>query len=135
MIDFYYDIFNYDLKSHVDIKIKGKKIDFSYSYKFGKEGKYKIEYSFDYIPRTSYMFYNCKSLTRLDLSNFNSQNVSNIDHMFSGCESLISLDLSNFNIQNINGFLPIFKGCLSLKKENIITNDEKILKLIEFDKM
>ena len=47
----------------------------------------------------SYMFYNCKSLKELNLSNFNTQNVTNMFCMFECCESLKELNLSNFNIK------------------------------------
>ena len=47
------------------------------------------------------MFFACDSITSLDLSNFDTQNVTNMKYMFSGCISLSSLDLSNFNTQNV----------------------------------
>ena len=47
------------------------------------------------------MIYYC-SLTSLDLSNFNYNNVNNMSYIFYGCSSLISLDFSNFNINNVN---------------------------------
>ena len=47
--------------------------------------------------------------------------------MFDGCNSLISLDLSNFNTQNVTNMRGMLAGCNSLKKENLITNDNKIL--------
>ena len=34
------------------------------------------------------MFSYCHSLTNLDLSNFNTQNATDMNHMFSGCNSL-----------------------------------------------
>ena len=43
------------------------------------------------------MFNGCESLTSLDLSNFNTSSVENMENMFNGCKSLTSLDLSNFN--------------------------------------
>ena len=43
------------------------------------------------------MFYGCSSLTSLDLSNFESYNVYNMQGMFSGCTSLKFLDLSRFS--------------------------------------
>ena len=52
--------------------------------------------------------------------------------MFSNCKSLISLDLSNFNNQNVTNILLMFCNCESLKKENIITKDDKILKEFEW---
>ena len=48
------------------------------------------------------MLYNCLSLTSLNLSNFNTNNVYNMSGMFNRCSSLISLDLSNFNTNNVN---------------------------------
>ena len=83
------------------------------------------------VTDMSFMFSWCKSLTNLDFSNFNTQNVTNMCCMFDGCKSLISLDLSNFNTQNAN-MNCMLAGCNSLKRENIITKDDKILK--EFDK-
>ena len=75
------------------------------------------------------MFYDCDKLISLDLSNFNTQNVTNMSAMFEYCNSVIRLDLSNFNTQNVIHIFNIFWGCISLKKENIITQDNKILKL------
>ena len=51
-------------------------------------------------------------------------------NMFYGCYSLISLDLSNFNTQNVTNMNLMFYFCDSLKKENIITKDDKILKIL-----
>ena len=49
-----------------------------------------------YIINMPYMFYNCKNLTHLYLSGFNNTTVGNITSIFEGCSSLISLDISNF---------------------------------------
>ena len=38
------------------------------------------------------MFSNCYSLTSLNLSNFNTNNVNDMSYMFSGCSSLASLN-------------------------------------------
>ena len=49
-----------EIKENIEIRINGEKIEFSYKHKFGKEGKYKIEYLFKKcITRTTYMFSNC----------------------------------------------------------------------------
>ena len=56
---------------------------------------------------TDYMFFNCKSLLSLDLSNFNTQSVTNMESMFYDCKSLLSLDLSNFNTQNVTNMESI----------------------------
>ena len=75
------------------------------------------------------MFNECKSLKSIDLSNFNTQNVTNMNDMFRECKSLKSIDLSNFNTQNVTNMSDMFKGCIFLQKENIITKDNKIIKI------
>ena len=85
------------------IEINNEKILFSYKYKFKKEGKYKIKYSFhNLLTNCNYMFYNCWNLTNLDLSNFNTQNVKDMSCMFSNCKafkikSIITKDLRLLN--------------------------------------
>ena len=48
-----------------------------------------------------YLFCGCQSLTNINLSNFNTQNVTDMSYMFSYCKSLTNLNLSNFNTQNV----------------------------------
>ena len=74
------------------------------------------------------MFSECKSLTNLNLSNFNTQNVTNMGSMLSECKSLTNLNLSNFNAQNVTYIRFMFYGCESLKKGTVITKDTKIIK-------
>ena len=108
-----------EIKENIEIKINEKKINFSYTYKFEKEGKYKIEYLFkNNITKTNYMFEGCKSLTNLDLSNFNTQNVTKMNGMFKDCNSLIKLNLY-FNTQNVTDMSWMFWGCSSLTNINL----------------
>ena len=82
------------------------------------------------VTNMNKMFYGCSSLINLDLSTFNTQNVDNVEFMFSFCESLMFLNLSNFNIQNITSYFnkySMFKGCKSLKRENVIVDDDNII--------
>ena len=51
--------------------------------------------------------------------------------MFYKCESLTSIDLSNFNTQNVSDMGNMFDGCKLLKKKNIVINDDKIKKELE----
>ena len=102
------------------IEINNEKILFSYKYNFKNEGKYKIKYSFhNLLTNCNYMFYGCKNLTNLDLSNFNTQNVEDMSNMFSYCSSLTNLDLSNFNTQNVKNMSFMFSNCSSLTNLNL----------------
>ena len=71
------------------------------------------------------MFYECESLTNLNLSNFNTQNVIDMSYMFCFCESLTNLNI-NFNVQNVTAMNSMFSGCNSIKKDNIIIKDNEI---------
>ena len=75
----------------------------------------------------NHMFSDCSSLTSLNLSNFNTNNVTNMWYMFHNCPSLTYLNLSNFNSKNVKNMLFIFSG-LNKEKCKLICNDEEILK-------
>lgn len=62
----------------------------------------------------SNMFFDCSSLTTLDVSHFNTQNVTNMQGMFVNCKSLTSLDVSHFDTQNVKDMSGMFKNCSSL---------------------
>ncbi len=62
----------------------------------------------------SYMFGGCSSLTTLDLSNFDTSNVTNMDRMFEDCSSLTTLDLSSFDTSKVTDMEGMFNGCSSL---------------------
>jgi len=61
-----------------------------------------------------YMFYYCSSLKSLDVSKFNTSDVTNMSGMFDYCSGLTSLDLSNFNTSNVTDMGYMFFDCHSL---------------------
>jgi surface protein len=71
------------------------------------------------VTDMSYMFYGCNSLTNLDLSSFNTSNVTYMGYMFRGCNSLTNLDLSSFDTSNVtymkDMMKDMFDGCSSLQ--------------------
>ena len=60
------------------------------------------------------MFQNNYGITDLDLSSFNTSKVTNMSYMFSGCTSLTSLDLSRFDTSNVATMSFMFNKCKSL---------------------
>ena len=61
------------------------------------------------------MFSNCKNLSSLTLSeSFNTAKVTNMLFMFSGCNNLSSLDLSEFNTANVKNMSSMFRECYKL---------------------
>ena len=79
------------------------------------------------VTNMGYMFYNCSSLTSLDVTHFNTANVTNMSRMFSSCSSLTSLDVRNFNtanVMNMNGMFSYSVALTSLYLTNF--NTEKV---------
>ncbi|MCH5248911.1 MAG: BspA family leucine-rich repeat surface protein [Lachnospiraceae bacterium] len=67
----------------------------------------------------SYMFYECRNLTSIDLSDFDTSQVTNMIGMFSGCAKLTSLDLSGFNTAKVTAMGEMFCYCKSLTDLNV----------------
>ena len=76
-----------------EIKINEEIIKFNYFYKFKSKGKYIIKYIFkNKIKNLCLIFGDCESITNINLSNFNSDNLTNMNGMFFGCSSLTKID-------------------------------------------
>lgn len=69
------------------------------------------------------MFSGCASLESLNLSGFDTSNVTNASNMFHGCSSLVSLDLSSFDTSKVTDMSDMFSGCSSLKSLNVTSFD------------
>ena len=65
------------------------------------------------------MFNGCSSLKELNLSNFNTNNVTNMVSMFYLCSSLEELNLSNFDTNNVTYMKDMFHGCSEQFKNKI----------------
>lgn len=65
------------------------------------------------VTNMSYMFYACDDLTSIDLSNFDTSNVTNMLGMFEFC-SLTALDLSNCDTSNVTNMGLMFVDCYNL---------------------
>ena len=66
------------------------------------------------VTDMNYMFYACSSLTFLDLSGWNTSNVTNMNSMFGNCKNLTTLDVSHFNTSNVTIMWNMFCSCSSL---------------------
>ena len=82
------------------------------------------------------MFRGCSSLTSLNLSNFNTNNVKDMHEMFKDFKSLTSLDISNFSCESIIDTTKIdkmFEGCKSLKIKRVKHKDFQIRQQLFID--
>jgi len=109
-----------EIKENCEIKINNNIIPFTYYCVFKKKGIYKIKYTFkNKLSKTSCLFRDCSFLIKIDLSNFNTQNVTDMWGMFYNCSSLTNINLSNFNTQNVTDMGNMFYNCSSLTNINL----------------
>ena len=70
-----------------------------------------------------YMFYGCYKLNQLDLSNFDTSNITDMCGMFKECKSLSQLDLSNFDTSQVTDMCGMFSGCIALAQLDLSNFD------------
>ena len=75
------------------------------------------------VTNMSHMFYNCNKLTSLDVSKWDTSNVTNMSWMFYACYKLTSLDVSNFNTSNVTNIRGLFHDCQSLTSLDVSNFD------------
>ncbi|EOD5838630.1 BspA family leucine-rich repeat surface protein [Listeria monocytogenes] len=69
------------------------------------------------------LFYGASGLTSLDLSNFDTSQVTNMESVFSKTSSLTSLDLSNFDTSNVVTMMYMFSEASSLTSLDVSNFD------------
>ena len=105
-----------EIKESIEISLNGQVIPFNYFYNFKKEGKYTIQYSFKKpLTKTNHLFSQCDLFTYINLYNFDTSNVTNMESMFWGCESLTDINLSKSVTKNVKNFSYMFFRCKSLQ--------------------
>ena len=62
------------------------------------------------------MFQNCTNLTSLDVSGFDTKNVTDMTSMFQNCTNLTSLDVSGFDTGKVTNMSNMFRGCSKLER-------------------
>ena len=60
------------------------------------------------------MFAECHSLQFINFNNFDTSSVTSMDSLFANCFSLTSLDLSNFDTSQVQKMSSMFEGCKEL---------------------
>lgn len=60
------------------------------------------------------MFLGCAALSALNLAHFDSAQVTDLHAMFKDCKGLTTLDLSNFQTSEVKDMREMFSGCVAL---------------------
>ena len=83
------------------------------------------------VKDMSYMFYKCESLNNIIIDSFENSQTLNMRGIFYNCKSLNSLNLSNFYTKNVEIMWDMFKGCSKLEYLDLSTFDTSKVKDME----
>ena len=103
---------NVDKPNVPNYTISGKPVSYR-CYEYTSKVVFK-DFDTSAVTNMSYMFYYCRNLTTLDLSNFNTSAVTNMSSMFTSCRNLTTIDLSNFNTSAVTNMSSMFDLCSNL---------------------
>ena len=66
------------------------------------------------VTNMGYMFHECYNLSSLNLNNFDTTGVTNMAYMFNNCRKLATLDVSKFSTNRVTTMAHMFGKCESL---------------------
>jgi len=128
-LDNTYDYYDYEVHNHyhdflkelnkdnTELYINSDKKEYKKYFITEKEDIYTILLKLNIsITDCSYMFYSCGNIINIDLSNFDTTNVTNMSYMFDSCYLLRTLTgISKWNTANVTNMSCMFRFCHSLK--------------------
>ena len=125
----------------IDVFLNDNKIDmineknkWKIDYNFKEDGKYKFKIVFNNNITSLYKFFqDCSNLYSIDLSNFESKNVTDLSYMFNKCYKLKEIiGMSNFNTSNVNNMKELFHCCYNLESLDLSNLDTFFFIYISF---
>ena len=125
-----------DLNSkNTELLIGGSKREYQPYFKPSEKGGYEIILKFTnyYFNNCCYMFSSCKQIKKIDLSNFKTNEVTDMSYMFDFCTNLKEINLSNLNTKNVKNMSNMFSRCANLSLIN--TSSFNIQKVDEMKEM
>ena len=91
-----------------------------------KEALYQIKLILFFpVKDCSNMFGYCRHLESINLSMFDTKNVTNMESMFNTCDNLKDLDLSSFDTKNVTNMSNMFWNCEKLENIDLSSFDTK----------
>ena len=116
-------------ESNVELYINNNKYKYKKYFRPDKEGIYEILLKINtQIKDCSYMFFGCSNIINIDLSVFDTKNVSDMSYMFYECNNLTNIDLISFDTRNVNNMRGMFFKCSKLTNIDISSFDTNNVK-------
>ena len=73
------------------------------------------------------MFSTCAQVKELDLTSFDTSNVTTMERMFEQCTGLEYLDLSSFDMSNVTNTYAMFNDCSKVQTAYCRTRADKVI--------
>ena len=78
------------------------------------------------------MFNSCKKLISINISNFNTSLVKNMNYMFAECHSLKFVEINNINTSSLITMSHMFENCYSLRSINLSSFNLELTQNMEY---
>lgn len=75
------------------------------------------------VTDMSFVFANCHALQTLDLTGWDTSKVTTMEDMFSGCLALTSLDVTHFKTANVTNMASMFSTCMAFTELDVSNFD------------
>ena len=112
----YFNTKYYPDKVYIDGKIQSF---VNYSYYFEKSDIYvKLEWN-NPIDKCANMFRSCRDINEVDLSNFDTSKIDDMELMFYDCQSITSINLANFDTSQVTSMFSLFNLCTRVTSLNL----------------
>jgi len=111
---------NKDISDKINTRIKNNLVMCSEFSEVNLDKLDLTDWNVSEITDMTSMFNGCTELEYLDVSNWNVSNVTNMHSMFYGCYNLKELDISKWNTSNVKDMSFMFHGCESLPEEIVL---------------
>ena len=109
---------------NTELYINDNKFEYQKYFIPEKEGVFNIKLKINtFIKDCSHMFYGCKNIINIDLSSFNSKNVTNMSFMFYDCINLEKINLSSFDTKNVTNMESMFDNCNNIQSIDLSSFD------------
>ena len=113
-------------RDNIIVLIDGEICRYDNYYIFPKKGIYNVTIFINYILKDcTALFCYCKNIIDIDLSSFDTKNVTDMSWMFSHCSKLTNLNLSSFDTKNVTNMSWMFSYCSNLTNLNLSSFDIK----------
>ena len=108
-------LFNSKLNNYIlSMKLDNNEFNITNEYTFFSKGEHTIEvFLKNELDSMEKLFESCIHITKVDLSQIETRNVTSMAEMFYDCVQLTSVDLSKLKTSNVRNMSNLFNGCFN----------------------